>query len=428
MGEKSFRGEGYLNALCGGLFLFLLFVFAAPFIPDISATPRAQAAAPSVAVNAFEEVATATPDVLGEEIVEEALPEKPVSRPQARPVEKPSPQLPVVTPTVPTQVPASAPQASPEPPVVHAEPKPEAPPAVQPAKNKVLVWLDIGDWETAVASVVAHADSISEIGPAWYIVKPDGTVAKRPRASVNDARLLATAREGGMRVVPLVMNIDSTFNPAIVRQIFASSTLRTKHSKALLKMAVDNKYDGLDLDYEALTPDDMGHFAAFVEETAKLFHASNKTLAVSIEAKTDPKLLPSWKKIGAAADNVRFMAYGMKHATPQAVVNQKTLPSHLERALSVIPASKLTHGMPVYCFSWEGGVLRPGTWKAFATGNSGTIDPTSKSLHFVAGKKEVWCENAGSTNNKMAIGRKLGITRFALWRLGGEDPAIWKSL
>ncbi len=48
--------------------------------------------------------------------------------------------------------------------------------------------------------------------------------------------------------------------------------------------------------------------------------------------------------------------------------------------------------------------------------------------YFIDKSGTVWCEDAESIKKKIEMAEKLGIDRFALWRLGGEDPGIWKIL
>ena len=37
----------------------------------------------------------------------------------------------------------------------------------------------------------------------------------------------------------------------------------------------------------------------------------------------------------------------------------------------------------------------------------------------------MWMADAGTLRALVVIAQELGVHRFALWRLGREDPAIW---
>jgi spore germination protein len=346
----------------------------------------------------------------------------------------------IAVPDEPEDEPEEAPIAAPPIPTIEKEipppassvPTPTAPAVVPKAPishNGVVAWLDINDWDAGVASVRTNARAIRDVSPAWYIVTPDGKVVPRPGIPVDDSRLLGVVRDQKISLHPLVMNLNGTkFDSGILRKILDNPATRSSHAAALHALVMDHGYDGLDIDYETLSAADFDVFATLVEEVAALLHGSGKTLAISIEARPDDNLLPAWKRIGAAADEVRFMAYGQKHTTPQAVVNVQTMRAHLARALSVIPADKLTHGMPDYCFSWSGGKVGSGTWNAFMRPNlSKNVqrEAASQAPSYSADGKTVWCEDAVSIQKKVGAARELGITHFALWRLGGEDPQLW---
>jgi spore germination protein YaaH len=195
-------------------------------------------------------------------------------------------------------------------------------------------------------------------------------------------------------------------------------------------LVTDNGYKGLDLDFEELKVPEVMELAGFVEELAATLHSIDATLAVSIQAFPDDALIPAWQRIGAAADDVRLMAYGQRHKTPQAVVNPKSMRDHAIRALEAIPAEKLQLAMPTYCFIWNKQLkVSSDTWAntLSTTNHSVTRDTKSRAPSFATNGMTVWCEDAQSIKYKTEIARELGIRRFALWRIGGEDPSIWDA-
>jgi spore germination protein len=350
-------------------------------------------------------------------------------------------QTPPITPPIVTPTPAPVPQ--PETPVVVPEPtpvpepQPEPAPEAQPTPRKkegIVVWMHRNDWAAARATVAAHGDLIAEVSPAWYEVDAEGRVRQRSGASVNDASLLRIVREKNITLRPLVMNVTGVgSHPDLVLPVLRDEALRKRHIQEIKQLVLDNGYDGIDLDYEGITLSDLPHLATLVEELAAELHAEGKTLAVSIETQPNDKAIASWRRIGAAADNVRLMAYGHQHATPQPIVDPVWLRERLGRALRAIPADKLTHGIPTYCHVWrEGQQTGSGTWENLLRPSLSTKninrDPATKTPSYRVVGEEVWCEDAESIQTKMAIGEELGIHQFALWRIGGEDQRIWTTV
>ena len=56
-------------------------------------------------------------------------------------------------------------------------------------------------------------------------------------------------------------------------------------------------------------------------------------------------------------------------------------------------------------------------------------DATSRFLHSSgANGSEIWVSDAELLGTLVRQSQALGVNRFAIWRLGQEDPAIWRSV
>jgi spore germination protein len=310
-----------------------------------------------------------------------------------------------------TPLPSSSPSPAPSPtpvPAVTPQPQPTAAP-----RGSVVAWMQGQDWSEAVESVRKNAAHIREVAPAWYIANGDGSISARRGVPVNDPALIGIAREHGIMVRPLIMSVPGAgASPQALIALLQDKTLRQKQIESLAKLAVDMGYEGLDLDYESIPPRNLPDLATYVEELANALHANGKTLAVSIETHPNEVVLPAWRRIGAAADNVRLMAYGKKSATRAPITDPAWMRERVAHALRAIPKEKLTVGLPLYCLRWEGQTISSGSWARLHTED----------------KNKVYCENAASVKEKVDIARELGASTIAFWRLGGEDPAIWEKI
>jgi spore germination protein YaaH len=289
------------------------------------------------------------------------------------------------------------------------------------------------DWGAARASLITNGNLIAEVSPAWYEIHQNGHIAQRTGSFVNDPVVVQTAKQNGMLLRPLLMNVTGAgSNPELVMPILRDPAKRSAHVAEIRKLVADNNYDGIDLDYEGIEASDLDDLASLVEELALALHTDRKTLGVSIDAFGGEAVLPAWERIGEAADNVRLMAYGYKSRNPGPVVDLTVMREQLGRALRAIPAHKLTHGIPTYCHVWEDGNIETGTWdyllKPQLNKKIVVRDSTTQTPWYTSGSKHVWCEDAESVKTKMAIGQEFGITHFALWRIGAEDPRIWEAI
>jgi len=56
-------------------------------------------------------------------------------------------------------------------------------------------------------------------------------------------------------------------------------------------------------------------------------------------------------------------------------------------------------------------------------------DPGSRFLRTRGGRdSEIWISDADLLVTLVRESQALGVNRFAIWRLGQEDPAIWRNV
>ncbi len=298
------------------------------------------------------------------------------------------------------------------------------------------VWLHKYDWEAGVSSVRQHADSIAEVGPAWYQITADASIQQIDGVPVDSPELFVITQRNHITLRPLLMNVlsDGT-HPEFVRALFSDTALRQVHVAGIQTLVQSHGYDGIDLDYEGFNISELPALAELVEEVAKALHAIGKTLAVDIEVQSNDDCLPSWQRIGVVADKVRIMTYGQTKLTPGPLADLSWIQSNITRALKVIPVHKLVQGIAVYGLSWSGqgnAVRGSGTWATYtnqAEQKHAVLDrdEETKTAWYTFQDTTVWFEDHESVAMKIALGRSLGLQHIALWRLGGEDPEIFSE-
>ena len=114
-------------------------------------------------------------------------------------------------------------------------------------------------------------------------------------------------------------------------------------------------------------------------------------------------------------------------------------PSWVRRTLGLrvaeVGASRIVAALPVYGYQWR--TARPATPLSFddarraaAQASVGLVrDPSSQSLHASQpGDWELWQSDAELLRALRDEVTSLGVTKIALWRLGLEDPGVWRVL
>jgi spore germination protein len=316
-------------------------------------------------------------------------------------------------------------------------------------QRRVSANLVFWDQNRGFDTIIANADVLSEVSPFWYHVGADGRILPyrtEAGATYEDSSIPLFLRGRGILVIPSVTNIvDGVWDGALVSRIIDDPVLAAANISNLVQLAVNNSYDGIDLDYENLAASDRGAFSAFVTQLANALHAKGKLLTVNVYAKTsepgswDGPIAQDWSVIGAAADQVRIMTYEYHWSTsgPGPIAPIDWVGQVLSFARTVIPPAKIMQGVPFYGYDWVGQSGVPIVWKeavglAAQYGAAINWDPNSASPWFAYGVRKsqhtVWFENAASVDAKLALTAAHNIGGVTLWRLGGEDPDAWLAL
>lgn len=338
------------------------------------------------------------------------------------------------------------------------------------ADHRFCGWLDgPGDdpafTEQAYATFAAHADDFDVVHPTWWHVASPTSFAGR--AGRQDPRVLSHTTPGGART-KLVPTVAAVHRPdyLYVHRMINDPELRHQHVRALVDLAVDNGYDGLDLDYEHLDLENLkcdmgpGHtgtteraaFSEFFAEAARAMHAAGKTISVTVPVIADlhdPTY--DYDRLSEEADAVHVMNYdyhyeGGPHVGPLAPLGW------VEENLEIIRgidggarAGKFLLGLPNY------GVIGPeatpdghGTVRVCQPSSrcgelfQGAYDVTTTHMSHcnlalghrkdsgrtpnveLGGGERLFFEDLASLDERITAGKRSGLGGVAYWSIGGE--------
>lgn len=306
------------------------------------------------------------------------------------------------------------------------------------AARKVSAWLPYWD-ARGNQTVVDNADLLADLSPFWYELRGDGVLA--PFADAENPTIVTGAQSRGVKVLPTVTN---NFDPARVHTMLSSGTRRAAHTSALVDLVVAKGYDGIDLDYESLQAGDRSLFTTFVNETATALHQRGKQLSITVHPKTaepgtwDGPQAQDYKAIGAVADRVRVMAYDYHWSTSPAgaIAPLPWVDQVAAFAASQIAPGKVQLGVALYGYDWVGSKGEGLTFDQItsrmaqhgASRQWSSADSSPWFRYTTSGvTHDVWYEDAQSVEAKLAVVDKYGLAGAVLWRLGGEDAAVWSK-
>jgi hypothetical protein len=196
-------------------------------------------------------------------------------------------------------------------------------------------------------------------------------------------------------------------------------------------------YDGVQIDFEAVSSKDYENFYAFLDLVKKAIGRKTLSIALCAQIKETSDNL-SYDRIGKIADRIVAMAYDehWSSSDPGPVASIDWCRKVALFALSKVDASKLVMGAPFYGRSWvDKNLARAYKYSSLvklidekgfpAVRRQGEI-PFMEYIESVSVK--VYFDDYASTLARLGMYRGASIKNVAFWRLGQEDPGVWASL
>lgn len=321
------------------------------------------------------------------------------------------------------------------------------------AQKLEALWYSVRG-EASTQSFLAHADQISIISPQVFTMDSTGVIK-----GGMDARVVATARAKGVKIVPLVMNPG--FDQPTIHRVITAPAARARAIASLVSLCRDNHFDGIQFDIENVHITDKDALTSFMRESAVALHAIGCSVSAAVVPRTSEDRGPTsyhrwifdnwrgvydYKALADALDFISFMTYAQHTggSTPGPVAGYTWMEEALKYVLSLgVPPAKISLGIPAYSDWWypvyeeKTGSRMRGTDISYAKAESllakaamrATWDEREKSPYAFwsnAGVYEhLWIEDARAFSAKLELVRKYQLRGYSVWVLGLEDPAVW---
>ena len=295
----------------------------------------------------------------------------------------------------------------------------------------------------SLVSLQAHADQLNYVSPWFYSVNGAGSVTGSAQPVVNDL-----LRAKGIKNLPMIRNSNgnANFHNALLDPAIRNSMVAQLHT-----LVQQNGYDGITIDFEAISPGDEVLLTAFMTGLYRDFKTIGKTVAMALPAKTRAATTGwagafNYDALKPWADYFIVMAYDQHYpgGTPGPVAPLPWLNDVANYAGGTLGSEKIIWGIGVYGYDWNTSFVprrdgEPRTWaetqalvQQFPTGATLDYDYVNQTPHlsYVRDNQqhEVWYENRQSFDAKVSFIQGRNFPGFAVWRLGQEDPAVWGSI
>lgn len=180
--------------------------------------------------------------------------------------------------------------------------------------------------------------------------------------SINDLPLIEAALSENVAPYMLLSSIteDGNFSGERASLLFQNSDVQDRVIDAVIETMQRKGYQGLDIDFEYIQPEDSEGFLRFLENVTERLHAVGYPTHVDLAPKTyadQPGLLyeaHDYGAIGAIVDTVLLMTYewGYSYGPPLAVAPLDQVRRVVNYAVTEIPRDKILMGIPNYGYDW----------------------------------------------------------------------------
>ena len=259
---------------------------------------------------------------------------------------------------------------------------------------------------------------------------------------VDDSFMIDAALMEGVRPVLTLTPLgpDGNFNNFLIASVVNSQTAKANLLANLLETVQEKNFQGVDIDFEYIRPEDRIPFADFVADVRNLLSPYGYHVSVALAPKTSDTqagLLYAGKDyglLGKAADSVLLMTYewGYTYGPPMAVAPVNKVRQVVEYAVTRIDPAKIDLGIPNYGYDWTLPFVQ-GSSRAVTVSNQEAVriaieagvpiqfDDVAMSPFFQYEKDgqlhEVWFEDVRSYREKFSLLPAYGLRGMGYWQI-----------
>jgi spore germination protein YaaH len=303
----------------------------------------------------------------------------------------------------------------------------------------------VGAWSFGDQEALDRATSagtLHEVSCDWLQSRADGSLAA-PR---YDQGFVDAVRDAGLRPWVTLTDYDQdsqTFERRISAAVLATAERRRRHAAAVASWADEHGFDGVDVDWEAVSARRRDAFSAFIEALAAALDDRGLLLAVDVYPKTsepggwDGPQGQEWRRLGDAVDQFRIMTYNYSGSWsgPGPLSPPRWMDQVLRFAESQVDPAKVVMGIGFYGREWRGEQTRALTWDDLQD----LLEQRPRRRRTASGELRLDYRQGGdrlvaffpdgpALRAKVAVllRRHPRIAGVHCWLLGQEDPRAWR--
>lgn len=302
------------------------------------------------------------------------------------------------------------------------------------ASQRAEFWGFTGPWDTnSSKSVRDHGGKLRAVISGWItldsasgqpVIPSPFPDTIHPRNGTPDRMAIVTSWHG------------EHFHAESIRRLGREPQRLATAAGAIARYTEAMRYRGLVLDFETLEAADVPtllRVARAIGDSARAHRVG--TIAMAIPA-TDTAAYPARPLLGVV-DALVVMLYDQhwSGSEPGPIAEPGWVRRTLALRVAEVGSARIVAAFPTYGYRWRKGLPTESVSfeeaKRMARLARAPLrrDASTRFLRSRgAGDSEIWVSDAELLAALVRQSEAVGVHRFAIWRLGQEDPAIWRSV
>lgn len=295
---------------------------------------------------------------------------------------------------------------------------------------------------TSYPDLQRNADKLNTIFPEWFFID---TLTYKLQTRIDSAGL-ALMKQKQLRIMPIVSNFKSLakgFDGALLHKILTDSILQKKFIQQIADTLSYYNLGGINVDFEELAEPTNGPLTQFQKKLYEKLHGRGMFVSMDVEPKNNDY---DYAKLSEYNDYVVLMAYDQSNNStgPGPISGQKWIEDAVSWTAERMDPAKIILGIGAFGYDWANGqadqtyTYNDAINKAKSLNAKIIYDNDSYNLHFSYNTVEdedsdtekilhqVWFTDAATIFNILRFSDEFPVAGTALWRLGSEDPRMWK--
>jgi spore germination protein YaaH len=235
-------------------------------------------------------------------------------------------------------------------------------------------WVPYWTGQAGQQQIAVNLNSLNEVSPFSYTIMSGGAI--KDDLGINKGLWtgwISAVQSGGLKVIPTI----AWFDTGGIYNLLSAAKTRQAEESNIAALVKSNNFDGIDIDFESMSPATRPYYSLFIEGLAMRLHPAGKKLTCTVvprEPASDvyvvvpPNLsyAENYPLLNRYCDEVRLMAYdqgttdlkldaskGGNGTLYSPTADPAWVTKIVQYALQYISPKKIMLGIPTYGYEYE---------------------------------------------------------------------------